>query len=67
MSAPKFGDASRILSPLAAQKLGWRPAEFWSATPAELMLALSEPGSGGAMNAPSRDLIENMMERDAHG
>ena len=52
---------------LAAQLLGWRPAEFWSATPGELAMALADPRGSEADAAPSRELIEYLMERDAHG
>ena len=34
-----FGPAAQHLSGLAARLLGWRPAEFWQATPAELAAA----------------------------
>ena len=37
-----FGERAVALSGLAAQALGWRPAEFWAATPAELAWALRE-------------------------
>ena len=47
-----FAEAAARCGALAAQVLGWRPAEFWSATPAELAMA--------------RDMIAHMMERDAH-
>ena len=40
-----FGKAAARLSSAAALLLGWRPDEFWNATPAELTLALSAPGS----------------------
>src|SRR5215204_5976668 len=36
----KFGEKAAALSGLAARLLGWRPAEFWAATPAELAAAL---------------------------
>ena len=37
-----FGARAVAFSGLAARALGWRPAEFWSATPAELAWALRE-------------------------
>ncbi len=49
----------------AARLLGWKPGEFWSATPAELAVAIREPGDP-ATNPPTRDLIARMMERDTH-
>lgn len=39
-----FGSAAAQLAGAAAQLLGWRPDEFWSATPAELATALMPPG-----------------------
>jgi uncharacterized phage protein (TIGR02216 family) len=36
----RFGDRAASLSGLAARLLGWRPGEFWAATPAELASAL---------------------------
>jgi hypothetical protein len=38
-----FGEASARLCGAAAMLLGWRPDEFWNATPAELALALRAP------------------------
>jgi Phage tail assembly chaperone protein, TAC len=35
-----FGEAAVRLSGAAAMLLGWRPAEFWEATPTELAAAL---------------------------
>ena len=39
----KFGESADLLSAIAARLLGWRPTEFWAATPAELVSALAEP------------------------
>ena len=36
----KFGERAAALSAVAARLLGWRPSEFWAATPAELASAL---------------------------
>ena len=35
-----FGEAASRLCGVAAVMLGWRPAEFWDSTPAELALVL---------------------------
>lgn len=35
-----FGECANRLSGLAASLLGWRPQEFWTSTPAELVAAL---------------------------
>ncbi|MAY20464.1 MAG: hypothetical protein CL955_07585 [Erythrobacteraceae bacterium] len=47
--------------------LGWRPAELWQATPAELIAAIRDPADPGKTSAPSRDLIAQMLERDKYG
>lgn len=61
-----FAAAAARLCSLAARVLGWRPAEFWSATPAELAMALAEPADAACPPPPTRDLIARMMERDTH-
>ncbi|PLK23913.1 phage tail assembly chaperone [Porphyrobacter sp. TH134] len=61
---PGFSDAAARWCALAARLLGWRPAEFWNATPAELAMALAAPDDA-TTPPPSRDTIARMMERDA--
>lgn len=61
-----FGDAATRWCALAARMLGWRPSEFWSATPAELAMALGSPEDLDASPPPSRETIARMMERDSH-
>jgi hypothetical protein len=61
-----FGEAAGRWCGLAARLLGWRPSEFWSATPAELAMALSAPDDLAAPPPPSRELIAHMMECDRH-
>ena len=39
-----FGEAAAQLCGIASTLLGWRPDEFWNATPAELAIALVPPG-----------------------
>lgn len=56
MNAVRFADAARALSGLAARLLGWRPQEFWQATPDELAAALTMPGDPPA-DPPSADAI----------
>ena len=62
-----FGDAAAPCCNLSARLLGWRPAEFWSATPAELAMALTTPDDQAGLAPPSRETITRMMERDADG
>lgn len=40
-----LGERAVVLSGLAARLLGWRPDEFWAATPAELAAMFSEDGA----------------------
>lgn len=56
MSAARFADAAGALSGLAARLLGWRPHEFWQATPDELAAALTVPGDPPAA-PPSPEAI----------
>ncbi|WP_234024914.1 phage tail assembly chaperone [Tsuneonella amylolytica] len=60
-----FGAAALTLSALAARALGWRPGEFWSATPAELAACLADPA------APPPPLgradLARLMEMDSGG
>ncbi len=59
---PHFAPGAVRLAGLAARLLGWRPGEFWSATPAELAMTLALPGQpGGPL---SRSEFNQMMERD---
>lgn len=57
-----FGAGALRLSGLAARLLGWRPEEFWSATPAELAATLS-PLDPDARPMGRADL-SRLMERD---
>lgn len=56
----QFAEAARSAWPIAARLLGWRPDDFWNATPAELAGALAEPMGVGS---PARDQIEALMTR----
>jgi len=58
--AERFGEAAARLSAAASILLGWRPEEFWSATPAELAAALQFPGAG---DAPDVATIEALKQR----
>ena len=64
MSASFTGTAARLAG-LAAQTLGWTPATFWAATPAELLIALTPPLV--AQTPPSRAEIAALIERDRNG
>ena len=54
----RFGEGAARLSGLAARVLGWRPSEFWAATPAELAAVFAdeavEPVAGEELAALMR-------------
>jgi uncharacterized phage protein (TIGR02216 family) len=58
----RFSDAAARLGGLAGALLGWRPDEFWRATPAELaavLAALAGPPEAGI----TRGELASLMER----
>lgn len=62
-----FGAIATALWGVAARQLGWRPDEFWRATPAELLAALAPPPGTETADPPlDRAALERMMEHD-HG
>ena len=56
-----FGEAAARLCGAAAILLGWRPGEFWDATPAELAAMFEMPGEHGA--PPDTRVIADLMMR----
>lgn len=56
----RFGESATRLAGAAAACLGWRPDEFWSATPAELAAALQVPGED---EPPDRAIIDELRRR----
>lgn len=62
MSAERFGVSALRLCAIAGRLLGWRPGDFWSATPAELATMLAPPRAGG--EGLSRADLSRMMEQD---
>lgn len=65
MSA-RFAATARQLAGQAALLLGWRPAEFWAATPAELAAIFAVQAS---IQPPSltRDHLTALLEQDRDG
>ncbi|MEA3011468.1 MAG: hypothetical protein QOD42_13 [Sphingomonadales bacterium] len=53
---PRFSDAAARLAGIAGALLGWRPDEFWNATPAELAAVLGAMSGGDAPKADGADL-----------
>ncbi|MBA4163701.1 MAG: phage tail assembly chaperone [Erythrobacter sp.] len=62
----RFSQELPALVSLAARLLHWRPHEFWSATPAELAMALIDPQAIQAQLI-TRQTIEQLMERERNG
>jgi hypothetical protein len=56
-----FGRAALRLCGVAARSLGWRPAEFWAATPAELAAALAPSDAAAPLG---RAEFTRLMEQD---
>jgi uncharacterized phage protein (TIGR02216 family) len=56
-----FGTAAARLSGAAAMLLGWRPDDFWNATPAELAAVLGAMGPG--VDAPDAVTIDELRRR----
>lgn len=63
MSATLAESAARLAG-LAGALLGWRPDEFWRATPAELAVVLEALAGGGdaAGTPPDAQMITQLME-----
>ena len=60
-----FADSARRLAGAIPRALGWRPHEFWRATPAELAAILSDGAPAG--DPLSRGEMAALMERDGDG
>ncbi len=60
-----FAQSAFRLAGLAARSLGWRPAEFWGATPGELVCAISDPDT--EVLPMSMAEIETLLERESNG
>ena len=56
-----FGEAAARLGGAAAMLLGWRPSDFWDATPAELAAMFEAPGEAGT--PPDTAVIADLMQR----
>ncbi len=58
----RFSESAARLAGLAGMLLGWRPEEFWRATPAELGAVLGAMTGPGETPAERSDL-ERLMQR----
>ena len=61
-----FSDAARVLAGQTALLLGWRPPDFWAATPAELATIFAIQAS---LEPPSlsREHLTALLEQDRDG
>lgn len=57
----RFSDSAAGLAGLAGALLGWRPEEFWKATPAELAAVLGAL-AGPSGEAAGREELERLMK-----
>ncbi|MGP1283669.1 MAG: phage tail assembly chaperone [Parasphingopyxis sp.] len=63
-----FAEAATQLAGLSGMLLGWRPDDFWSATPAELAAILSAFSEGDDGGVPAaRDDVTRLMEQFPDG
>jgi hypothetical protein len=60
----QFAATALALSGVAARALGWRPGEFWAATPAELAAALGLLGTDATTPGLDRDTLQRLMEQE---
>jgi len=58
----RFSDSAARLAGLAGALLGWRPEEFWRATPAELAAVLGTL-AGPSGEPAGREELERLMKR----
>jgi uncharacterized phage protein (TIGR02216 family) len=61
-----FSDAAARLAGMAGALLGWRPEDFWRATPAELAGVLEAMTGGGAPPVTGEELAR-LKERFPDG
>lgn len=57
-----FSETAGRLAGLAGAVLGWRPDDFWNATPAELAAVLTALAGGGGFEAAAAGDLARLME-----
>lgn len=67
MADERFGLAAVALAGMMARAFGWRPDEFWAATPADVAAVLGAWGEGGVEAAVDRAGLTAMMEQFPDG
>ena len=61
-----FADGAARLAGQVPRLLGWRPQDFWDATPAELTAILTSFEPAGT-EPLSRSELDRLLEQDRHG
>ena len=61
-----FAAGAARLAGLIPRVFGWRPDEFWNATPTELAAILA-PDDAGHGDPLSRPELDRLLERERHG
>lgn len=59
-----FASTALKLCAVSARVLGWRPAEFWAATPAELATALGLLNADATCDGFDRQTLQRLMDHD---
>ena len=67
MADERFGLAAVALAGMMARALGWRPDEFWAATPADVAAVLGAWGDADPAAAVDRAGLTAMMEQFPDG
>ncbi len=65
-----FSESAVRLAGVSAMLLGWRPDEYWRATPEELatvLAALAETGAGWREAPPDASALARLMEQFPDG
>ena len=61
-----FAGQAALLAGIICRSLGWRPDDFWGATPAEVAAIFTRQGEAQS-DGISRGELEFLMERDVNG
>lgn len=67
MVKERFGPAALTLAGVAARVLGWRPDDFWAATPADVAAVLAAWRDGDDGAGVDRTGLAAMMEQFPDG
>lgn len=67
MTDNRLGPAAIKLAGVMARVAGWRPGEFWAATPADVRAVLAGWVEGGDDAGVDRMVLTAMMERFPDG